>query len=158
MEISLLTRTEWRIYLKFLMWKMLFSLHLSQSKKWERTVFIELYENFWDVIKADLLELFDALHARHLELFKLNFGKIILLRKTKEVERIQQYWPICLLNFSFKIFTKVVMIRLNSVADLVVRLTQTTVIQGRYILDGVVTLHETVHGLHQKIWTVWGKD
>ena len=40
--------------------------------------------------------------------------------------------------------------RLNSVADNVVRPTQTTFMQGRNILDGVVILHETVHELHQK--------
>ena len=31
-----------------------------------------------------------------------------------------------------------------------VRPTQTAFMQGRYILDGVVTLHETVHELHRK--------
>ena len=48
-----------------------------------------------------------------------------------------------LLNVSFKIFTKVATLRLNSVADHVIRPTQTAFMQGRYILDGVVTLHET---------------
>ena len=85
-----------------------------------------------------------------LELFKLNFGEIILLPKINDAERIQQYRPICLLNVSFKIFTKVATIRLNSVADNVVRSSQTAFMQGRYILDGVVTLHETVHELHRK--------
>jgi hypothetical protein len=45
---------------------------------------------------------------------------------------------------------KVATIRLNSVADHVVRPSQMAFMQGRYILDGVVTLHETVHGLHRK--------
>jgi hypothetical protein len=44
----------------------------------------------------------------------------------------------------------VVTIRLNSAKDHVIRPTQTTFMQGRYILDGVVTLHETVHKLHHK--------
>jgi hypothetical protein len=57
---------------------------------------------------------------------------------------------ICLLNVSFKIFTKVATIRLNTVADVVVRPSQTAFMQGRNILDGVVTLHETVHELHSK--------
>lgn len=111
---------------------------------------VEFYQNFWDVIKIDLMELFHELHAGQLELFKLNFREIILLPKTKEAERIHQYRPICLLNVSFKIFTKVATIRLNSVADHVVRPTQTTFMQGRYILDGVVTLHEMVHELDRK--------
>jgi hypothetical protein len=36
------------------------------------------------------------------------------------------------------------------VADHVVRPSQTAFMQGRNILDGVVTLHETVHELHSK--------
>jgi hypothetical protein len=109
----------------------------------------EFYQNFWDVIKFDLMALFADLHAGQLELFRLNFGEIILLPKVNEAERIQQYRPICLLNVSFKIFTKVATIRLNTVADHVVRPSQTVFMQGRNILDGVVVLHETVHELHR---------
>jgi hypothetical protein len=110
----------------------------------------EFYQNFWEVIKSDLLEFFTFLHAGELVLFHLNFGEIILLPKINEAERIQQYRPICLLNISFKIFTKVATIRLNSVADHVVRPSQTTFMQGRDILNGVAILHETVHELHSK--------
>jgi hypothetical protein len=39
---------------------------------------------------------------------------------------------------------------LNTVADHVVRPSQTAFMQGRSILDGVVTLHERVHELHSK--------
>jgi hypothetical protein len=35
-------------------------------------------------------------------------------------------------------------------ANHMVWLTQTAFMQGRYILDGVVTLHETVHENHKK--------
>ena len=85
----------------------------------------EFYQNFWDIIKPELLAMFNTLHDRQLELFRLNFGEIILLPKMKDAERIQQYRPIYLLNVSFKIFTKVATIRLNSIADHVVRPTQT---------------------------------
>jgi mannosylglycoprotein endo-beta-mannosidase len=85
----------------------------------------EFYQHFWETIKSDLLELFGCLHAGQLELFRLNFGEIVLLPKIQNAERIQQYRPICLLNVSFKIFTKVATIRLNSVADHVVKPTQT---------------------------------
>jgi hypothetical protein len=41
-------------------------------------------------------------------------------------------------------------IRLNTVVDHVVRPSQTAFMQGRTILDRVITLHETVHELHSK--------
>jgi aminopeptidase C len=59
------------------------------------------------------MEMFSYLHSRQLELFQINFDKIILLPKVNGVERIQQYRPICLLNVSFKIFTKTTINRLN---------------------------------------------
>jgi hypothetical protein len=44
------------------------------------------------------MELFSELHKGQLELFRINFGEIILLPKLLDAERIQQYRPICLLN------------------------------------------------------------
>ena len=64
--------------------------------------------------------------------------------------KIQQYRPICLLNVSFNFFTKVATISINLVADHLISPTQTTFMQGRNILEGVVILHETVHELHRK--------
>jgi hypothetical protein len=49
----------------------------------------EFYQTSWDTIKMDLLALFRCLHDGQLELFRLNFGEIILLPKVNEVERIQ---------------------------------------------------------------------
>jgi hypothetical protein len=97
----------------------------------------EFYESFWDTIKMDLLHMFSVLHTGQFELFRLNFREVILLPKVNDVERIQQYRPICLLNVSFKIFTKQATIRLNTVADHIVQPSKTV-------------LHEAVHELHSK--------
>jgi hypothetical protein len=48
----------------------------------------EFYQTFWDTIKGDLLDLFSSLHAGQLELFRLNFGEIVLLPKVNEAEMI----------------------------------------------------------------------
>ena len=105
---------------------------------------------FWNVIKYDLLDLFKEFHIGTLPLFSLNFGTIILLPKCMEAMKIQQYRPICLLNVSFKIFTKVATNRIIGVAQKVISPTQTAFIPGRNIMEGVVILHETIHELHRK--------
>jgi hypothetical protein len=66
----------------------------------------EFYQVFWDTIKDDLMAMFFQLQAVDLPLFKLNFGIITLLPKKEDASCIEQYRPICLLNVSFKIFTK----------------------------------------------------
>jgi hypothetical protein len=109
----------------------------------------EFYETLWDIIKEYLLESFVELHAGPLDMFRICFGEIMLLPKVNDAKRNQQYTPICILNVCFKKIIKAATIRLNSVADEVVR-PRLLFMQDRYILDGVVTLHETIHEMHRK--------
>jgi len=111
---------------------------------------VEFYQVFWSLIKNDLMTLFSDFHKEELNLFNLNFGIITLIPKSMEATKIQQYRPICVLNVSFKIFTKVGTNKLNKVAQTVVSPTQTAFMQGRNIMEGVVILHETIHELHTK--------
>jgi len=110
----------------------------------------EFYQVFWEVIKKDLLALFFDFYEEKLPLFCLNFGVISLIPKTNDAKKIQQYRPICVLNVSFKIFTKVGTNRINKVAQSVIQPSQTAFIPGRNIMEGVVILHETIHELHTK--------
>jgi hypothetical protein len=110
----------------------------------------DFYQTFWDVIKSDLMMMFESFQHGNLPLFHLNYGTFVLLPKKENVIQIQQYRPICLLNVSFKIFTKVGTNRVTKVAHNVVRPTQTAFMPGRHILDGVLILHETIHQLHRK--------
>ena len=105
----------------------------------------EFYQQFWDVIKGDLMNMFHDLHKGDLLLFSLNFGVITLLPKTQEASKIQQYKPICLLNVIFKIFTKVATTWINSVANRIVSPSHTAFMRGRNILEGVMILHERIH-------------
>ena len=94
----------------------------------------EFYQRFWELIKFDLMQLFAQLHSGELPLFKLNFGIITLLPKKEDASRIEQYRPICLLNVSFKIFTKVGTNRVISIASRVIRPTQSAFLPGHNIL------------------------
>jgi hypothetical protein len=62
------------------------------------------------------MALFSEFYKGDLALSSLNFGIITLLPKQKEAKYIQQFRPICLLNVSFKIFTKVLTNRVALVA------------------------------------------
>ena len=110
----------------------------------------EFYQRFWDVLKVDLMDMFAQLHSGELPLFKLNFGVITLLPKKEDASRIEQYRPICLLNVSFKIFTKVGTNRVTYIAQKVIRPSQSAFLPGRNILEGVVVLHETIHEIKQR--------
>jgi hypothetical protein len=111
----------------------------------------KFYQVFWETLKGDLMALFKDFQDGNLPLYHLNFGTIILLPKKEDAVQIQQYRPICLLNVSFKIFTKVRTSRVTKFAHLVLRPTQTAFMPGRHILEGVLVLHKTIHELHHKI-------
>jgi hypothetical protein len=72
----------------------------------------EFYQFFWETIKSDLMASFVEFHKGSLPLDNLNFGVITLVLE-KQPTKIQQYRPICLLNVSFKIFTKVITNRIS---------------------------------------------
>jgi hypothetical protein len=110
----------------------------------------EFYQFFWDIVKTDLMSLFHEFHAGRLPINSLNFGIITLLLKIADTVQIQQYRSICLLNVSFKVFTKVLNSRILKVADKLIGPSQTAFILGRYIMEGVVVLHETIHELQWK--------
>jgi hypothetical protein len=94
--------------------------------------------------------MFHELHTGTLPHFSLNFGVITLIPKVNEANQIQKYKPICLLNVSFKIFTKVATNRVNVIAYHIISPTQTAFMGGHYILKGVVVLYESIHELHKK--------
>jgi hypothetical protein len=96
------------------------------------------------------MPLFNDFHDGSLPFHSLNFVIITLLPKKAEAVKIQDFRPICLLNMSFRIFTKVLTNRINLVAQKVVSPSQTAFLPGRYILEGVVILHETIHEMHRK--------
>ena len=50
----------------------------------------------------------------------------------------------------YKIITKVLTVRLNAVINKVINVAQTAFIPGRYILDGVLSIHEVLHELRIK--------
>jgi hypothetical protein len=96
------------------------------------------------------MTLFQEFHKGNMPLYSLNSGTIILLPKCKGATTIQQYRQICLLNVSFKIFTKVATNRIMFVAQKVINPTQTAFLQVRNIMEGIVILHETMHKMHHK--------
>src|SRR6185437_10006049 len=75
------------------------------------------YQNFWDVIKDDLLALFKSLESENLNLARLNYGTVILIPKEPHAKNLKKFIPISLLNCSFKIFSKVLYNRLLKICN-----------------------------------------
>jgi hypothetical protein len=108
---------------------------------------VGFYREFWAELKPLVLEMFNDFFRGELNLSRQNYGMISLIPKIKEANNIKQYRPICLLNVDYKWFTKALTLRLTPWAAKLISETQTAFIPGRYILEGVVILHEVLHEL-----------
>jgi hypothetical protein len=80
-----------------------------------------------------------------LDIARLNYPRIILLPKEDGARTLKKFRPICLINYSFKIFANSPNNRLERVCDRQLGPNQTTFVKGRYILESVVVAHELIH-------------
>ena len=89
--------------------------------------------------------MFKDFHEGRLDVSRLNYGIITLLPKVQDAERIQQFRPIGLLNCPYKWITKVLTLRVESLAEKLILDNQTAFMKGRDIMNGVMALHEVIH-------------
>ena len=54
---------------------------------------IEFYQTCWNIVKKDIIELFNAFHANTADISRLNYGIITLIPKVKDASKIQQFRP-----------------------------------------------------------------
>jgi hypothetical protein len=110
----------------------------------------EFFQDFWDLIHIDLWNLFKDFYDGVLDIKRLNFGLVTLLPKVDNPTDMRNFRPICLLNICYKIITKVLTNRLASCITKVISSYQYGFIKGRYIMDGVVSLNETLPEVKKK--------
>jgi hypothetical protein len=75
------------------------------------------FQSFWDIINGHLLELFDDWYHGRLDIYRLNFAMITLIPKEDDAKEMRKFRPISLLNYVFKIFTKVITNRFSLLID-----------------------------------------
>jgi hypothetical protein len=105
---------------------------------------IKFYQACCELVKFDIMVVFDDLYEHKIDLARINYGIIILIPKGNDANRIQKFRPIYLLQVLFKIFTKTLTVRAAPVMEKLLAQCQTAFIKGRYITDGVMLLQEVL--------------
>lgn len=62
------------------------------------------FQAFWEIIKGDLIRMFDKWFIGDLDIFRLNFAMLTLIPKANDARTMNKFRPISLLNCCFKIF------------------------------------------------------
>lgn len=105
----------------------------------------QFYQSFWNLVQSDLLNLFQDFYHRTLDISKLNLASICLLPKKTDAFIIQNFRPISLINYSFKLITKLLTNRLAQVMDPLIDDSQAAFIKGRLIGDNILCATEVLH-------------
>lgn len=110
----------------------IFSCYLEGAPGLDGLSFL-FYQKFWDIIKKDILALFDDFYKGCLDIYRLNFALVTLIPKVNDACNMKQFRPISLLNCSFKMISELLTNRLWIVAQRLVAANQSAFIKGRYI-------------------------
>ena len=106
---------------------------------------IEFLQHCWEIVKGEVMLLFEWFHNNKQDVQHLNYGIITLLPKVVGMNKIQQFRPICLLCCIYKLITKVLTIRLEPFVDILFSRHRNAFIEKRDIMDGIMSLREILN-------------
>ena len=100
------------------------------------------FQACWDVIKLDLMEIFQVFFERGQFEKSLNATFITLIPKKQAAREIRDFRPISLVGGVYKIIAKVLANRLHSVMGDLISASQNAFVRDRQILDLVLIANE----------------
>ncbi|KAJ3685462.1 hypothetical protein LUZ61_014626 [Rhynchospora tenuis] len=98
----------------------------------------------WDVLKLDLLEIFNSLHEGTLSLENHNLAHIVLIPKGENPTDLSSFRPISILNYLPKLISKVLANRLANFISTLISNEQTGFVKGRLISENFNTARELI--------------
>ncbi|GAU35673.1 hypothetical protein TSUD_162450 [Trifolium subterraneum] len=102
------------------------------------------FKDFWAELQGDVMRFFFEFHRNGRLTKGLNSTFIALIPKVDNPQRLNEFRPISLVGSIYKILAKVLANRLRVVIGSVISESQTTFMQDRQILDGILIANEVV--------------
>jgi hypothetical protein len=108
------------------------------------------FQHYWDIVSTDVINAVLEFFTTSWILPGYNSNIIALLPKTPDASSIDQYRPIAMANFKFKIISKILADRLASIMPTIVSEEQKGFIHGMDIKDCLCIASEAANLLHNK--------
>ena len=110
------------------------------------------YQCFWGIVGEDVVKSTQYFFLHNYIMPNLNSNLLILIPKVPGADKLDNFRPIALANFQFKIITKILADRLGLIAAKIISPNQRGFIPGRHIHDCIMTASEAVNLLHKKAY------
>ncbi|GKV45281.1 hypothetical protein SLEP1_g52387 [Rubroshorea leprosula] len=104
----------------------------------------------WELIKDDVIRFLQEFHKNSKMVRGLNTSFIVLVPKSNNPQKIEEYRPISLIGVMYKILAKLLANRLKKVLHQVVGEQQTAFLSGRQLMDGVLIANEVIDKAKKK--------
>ncbi|PNX90569.1 ribonuclease H, partial [Trifolium pratense] len=108
------------------------------------------FQHYWDIVKFDVFNAVLEFFTSSSILPGFNSNVIALIPKTPDASSIDQYRPIAMANFKFKIISKIIADRLASIMPSLISDEQKGFIHDRNIKDCLCIASEAANLLHNK--------
>lgn len=108
------------------------------------------YHCFWHIIGGDVVKSTQHFFLNNYIMPNLNSNLLILIPKVIGADTLDNFRPIALANFQFKIITKILGDRLGIIAAKIISTHQRGFIPGRSIQECIMVASEVVNMLHKK--------
>ena len=104
----------------------------------------EFYQAYWDLLKADVAEVFRAAYREGRLGASLRQSSVTLVPKKGDLKDLRNWRPINLLSVDYKIMAKALMRRFQGLITSVIGPDQTCSVQGRSINDNLLLVRDLI--------------
>jgi len=108
------------------------------------------YQTFWDVVGIDVVQFVQEFFLRGVVPPNINSNMIVLIPKTPGAQSMGDYQPIALVNFQFKIISKIVADRLACITLRIISVEQRGFVCDRNISECVIIASEVISSLDKR--------
>ncbi|GAU16832.1 hypothetical protein TSUD_367790 [Trifolium subterraneum] len=108
------------------------------------------FQTYWNIIKLDVINAVMQFFTSGWIMPNFNSNTPVLIPKTDHADSVNDYRPIAMANFKFKLISKIIADRLSSIMPAITSIQQRGFIKGRSIKDCICLTSEAINMLHNK--------
>ncbi|GKV35106.1 hypothetical protein SLEP1_g43419 [Rubroshorea leprosula] len=104
----------------------------------------KFFKEMWEVIKQDIIGFADEFYTNGKLVKGSNASFVVLIPKTSNPQKIEDFRPISLIGSMYKIIAKLLANRIRLVMGSVIGVQQTAFVKDRLLVDGVLVANEVI--------------